>query len=143
MQTLADKVMKFCSYQERSRLEVRRKMTALKMPPAEAERLLADLVEMNFVSDERFAESFIRGKMNIKRWGKVKMRVELHQRGISDEIINQKFDEIDDEQYFANLRYLVEKWSRENPQGEKVKLIKFLLSKGYEMGDINAILNSH
>ena len=143
MQTLADKVMKFCSYQERSRLEVRRKMAALKMPPAEAERLLADLVEMNFVSDERFAESFIRGKMNIKRWGKVKMRVELHQRGISDEIINQKFDEIDDEQYFANLRYLVEKWSRENPQGETVKLIKFLLSKGYEMGDINAILNSH
>ena len=143
MQTLADKVMKFCSYQERSRLEVRRKMAALKMPPAETERLLADLVEMNFVSDERFAESFIRGKMNIKRWGKVKMRVELHQRGISDEIINQKFDEIDDEQYFANLRYLVEKWSRENPQGEKVKLIKFLLSKGYEMGDINAILNSH
>ena len=143
MQTLADKVMKFCSYQERSRLEVRRKMAALKMPPAEAERLLVDLVEMNFVSDERFAESYIRGKMNIKRWGKVKMRVELHQRGISDEIINQKFDEIDDEQYFANLRYLVEKWSRENPQGEKVKLIKFLLSKGYEMGDINAILNSH
>ena len=143
MQTLADKVMKFCSYQERSRLEVRRKMAALKMPPAEAERLLVDLVEMNFVSDERFAESFIRGKMNIKRWGKVKMRVELHQRGISDEIINQKFDEIDDEQYFANLRYLVEKWSRENPQGEKVKLIKFLLSKGYETGDINAILNSH
>lgn len=143
MQTLADKVMKFCSYQERSRLEVRRKMAALKMPPAEAERLLVDLVEMNFVSDERFAESFIRGKMNIKRWGKVKMRVELHQRGISDEIINQKFDEIDDEQYFANLSYLVEKWSRENPQGEKVKLIKFLLSKGYEMGDINAILNSH
>ncbi len=124
-------------------MEVRRKMAALKMPPAEAERLLVDLVEMNFVSDERFAESFIRGKMNIKRWGKVKMRVELHQRGISDEIINQKFDEIDDEQYFANLRYLVEKWSRENPQGEKVKLIKFLLSKGYEMGDINAILNSH
>ena len=143
MQTLADKVMKFCSYQERSRLEVRRKMAALKMPPAEAERLLADLVEMNFVSDERFAESFIRGKMNIKRWGKVKMRIELHQRGISDEIINQKFDEIDDEQYFANLRYLVEKWSRENPQGEKIKLMKFLLSKGYEMGDINAILNSH
>lgn len=143
MQTLADKVMKFCSYQERSRLEVRRKMAALKMPPAEAERLLVDLVEMNFVSDERFAESFIRGKMNIKRWGKVKMRVELHQRGIPDEIIRQKFDEIDDEQYFANLRYLVEKWSRENPQGEKVKLIKFLLSKGYEMGDINAILNSH
>lgn len=143
MQTLADKVMKFCSYQERSRLEVRRKMAALKMPPAEAERLLADLVEMNFVSDERFAESFIRGKMNIKRWGKVKMRIELHQRGIPDEIIRQKIDEIDDEQYFANLRYLVEKWSRENPQGEKIKLVKFLLSKGYEMGDINAILNSH
>ena len=58
MQTLADKVMKFCSYQERSRLEVRRKMASLKMPPAEAERLLADLVEMNFVSDERFVESF-------------------------------------------------------------------------------------
>ena len=74
MQTLADKVMKFCSYQERSRLEVRRKMAALKMPPAEAERLLADLVEMNFVSDERFAESFIRGKMNIKRWVLISIR---------------------------------------------------------------------
>lgn len=136
MLTNSDKVKKYCAFQERSRLEVRRKMASLKMSPSEADELMQELEGQGFVNDERFAECFIRGKINIKRWGRVKIRIELQQHGISSDIISQKMSEIDDNQYFENLQYLIFRWNRENPDGEKQKLFRFLMSKGYTIDEI-------
>lgn len=138
--TNADKVRKYCTYQDRSSLEVRRKMAQLLIPADEAELLMAELVEEKYVDDVRFAESFIRGKLSIKRWGRVKIKVELAQHGISSDIIRQKIGEIDADLYNENLKYLVEKWKRENPGAEREKMFRFLLSKGYEYAEINEFL---
>lgn len=97
---------------------------------------MQELEGQGFVNDERFAECFIRGKINIKRWGRVKIRIELQQHGISSDIISQKMSEIDDNQYFENLQYLIFRWNRENPDGEKQKLFRFLMSKGYTIDEI-------
>lgn len=140
MMTNGDKLRKYCSYQDRSCLEVRRKMAQLLVPAEEAENLLAELIEEKYVDDARFAESFIRGKMLIKRWGRVKIKVELAQRGVASDIIKQKIDEMDDDIYIGNLKYLVEKWNRENPGGEREKMFRFLLSKGYEYAEINSVI---
>ena len=135
--TLTDKVLKYCAFQDRSKLEVRRKMRELKMPDSEADDLMVLLEEQNYVNDERFAESFIRGKINIKRWGRIKIRIELQQRGIDSGIIYSKMKEIDNEQYLNNLQYLMERWKRENPDGERAKMFRFLMSKGYTADEIS------
>ena len=113
-------------------------MASLKMSADEAEDLMQELEEQGFVSDERFAECFIRGKINIKRWGRVKIRVELQQHGISSDIISQKLSEIDENQYLENLNYLIHRWKRENPDGESMKMFRFLMSKGYTADEIKA-----
>lgn len=136
MKTNAEKIMKYCAFQERSILEVRRKMAELKMPENEADELLQELIEMNFVNDERFAECFIRGKVNIKKWGRVKIRIELQHHGVASSIISEKMNDIDDELYFNNLRYWIERWKRENPTGEKAKMFRFLMMKGYLADEI-------
>lgn len=128
--------MKYCAFQERSCFEVRRKMAELKMSTTEADELLQQLVELNFVNDERFAECFIRGKVNIKKWGRVKIRVELQHHGISSSIISEKLTDIDSELYFNNLRYWISRWKRENPADEKAKMFRFLMMKGYTADEI-------
>lgn len=139
--TAADKIRKYCSYQDRSAWEVRRKMAQLLMSAEEAATLMEELVEEKFVDDNRFAESFIRGKMNIKRWGRVKIKVELSQHGISSDIIREKMAELNQDKYTENLHYLIQKWKDENPEGEREKLFRFLMGKGYEAGEISAALH--
>ena len=141
--TAADKIRKYCSYQDRSMREVRRKMAELLIPEEEAELLMEELIAEHYVDDARFAESFIRGKMNIKRWGRVKIRAELAMRGISAEVMNEKISEIDVDAYHANLRYLIQKWENEHPGGERDKLIRFLMGKGYEYAEIAAAMQNH
>lgn len=135
----AEKIRRYCEYQDRSELEVRRKMAQLLVPEEERDALMLQLKEDLFVDDERFTESFIRGKINQKRWGRIKIRAELQQHGIASELISCKLAEADESRYFENLRYLADKWRRENSDGEWVKLIRHLLTKGYTMEEINQI----
>ena len=135
----AEKIRRYCEYQDRSEMEVRRKMAQLLVPEGERDNLMQQLKEDQFVDDERFAESFIRGKINQKRWGRIKIRAELQQHGISADLISRKLAEADEERYFENLRYLADKWRQENLDGEWPKLIRHLLTKGYTMDEINKI----
>lgn len=130
------KIMKYCAFQERSCREVYRKLSELKVPQQEAEQILMELKEQNFVNDERFAECFVRGKVNCKRWGRVKIRAELLQRGVESSIIEEKLENIDTKQYSANIRYLSERWRQEHPAEENQKLVRFLMSKGYTYDEI-------
>ena len=141
--TTADKIRKYCSYQDRSEQEVRRKMSQLLVPHAEADELMTELLEEKFVDDNRFAENFIRGKVNIKRWGRVKIKVELLRRGISIAIVQEKMAEIDEQQYAENLHYLIQKWRSENPQAVSDKLFCFLMQKGYEPGEISSAIHKN
>lgn len=135
----AEKLRRYCEYQDRSEREVRRKMAQLLVPEEEREDLMQQLRDEQFVDEERFTESFIRGKVNQKRWGRAKLRAELMQHGIPSELITRKLAEMDEERYFENLRYLADKWRRENPEGGADKLVRHLLAKGYTMDEISTI----
>lgn len=134
-----EKIRRYCEYQDRSELEVRRKMAQLLVPEEERDNLMQQLIEERFVDDERFTESFIRGKINQKRWGRIKIRAELQQHGIAASLISRGLAEADKERYFENLHYLADKWRQENPDGEWSKLIRHLLTKGYTLDEINQI----
>lgn len=131
------KLEALCAYQERCEFELRKKMQTWKIPFDEQDRLIADLISNNFLSEERFAEAFISGKIRIKRWGKIKIRQELKQRQISDYSINKGFKEITEEEYWKNILHLAEKkWTsldrERDSYKKKTKVYRFLQSKGYE-----------
>ena len=52
------------------------------------------LIEHNFINEERFAQSFVRGKHNYKFWGKNRIVNELKFRNISSRIITIALKEI-------------------------------------------------
>lgn len=125
-----------CAYQERCSYELIKKMNTWFIDLEDQDILLSDLISNNFLNEERFAEAFASGRMRIKRWGKIKIRIELKKKMISNYSIDKALKSIDLDEYWENLTHLAErKWQLSNEKDlfkRKVKLYRFLNSKGYE-----------
>jgi regulatory protein len=128
------KLMKYCSYQERSKLEVEQKASLLGAKKNELEKLVDLLQADNFIDEKRFAESYVRGKLKVKRWGKYKIREGLRMKGVSNVLIEKQLIEIGREEYLENLEHLVDqrKLSGKLSQEELSKQYRYFLSKGYD-----------
>ena len=130
------RIQAYCSYQERCHQEVNKKLKSWGLTPKEIDFLINELIQFNFLNEERFARSFSRGRFRIKKWGKNKIRFELKKRGIYDKWINLAIEEIDEKTYFKTLIDLLEKKTEQenitNSNRRKLKIIDYLASKGYE-----------
>lgn len=126
-----------CAYQERCSFELIKKMNQWSIDREDQDRLLAELISSNFLSEERYAEAFTSGKVRIKRWGRIKIRTELKRKMISNYSIEKAFKEIDLDEYWNNLVHLTErKWEASSKEKDdykrKAKVYRYLSSKGYE-----------
>jgi len=130
------KLMQFCAYRDRSHKEVEEKLRKMNIIPAAQEQIIIQLMQDDFLNEERFARSFVRGKFRIKKWGKIKIKQELKFREISAPVIKNALTEIDQQKYNSTLYELAEKKLRllKEPDNfkKKRKLADFLLRKGYE-----------
>ena len=133
---ILSKMEYYCAYQERCYKEVEEKLFTYSVTLLEKEAILIHLIENNYINEERFAKSFVRGKHNYKNWGKVRIKNELKFRNISSKIIDNALKEIENETYIANFNTLAEKnWtSIKEKEGLKKnkKFVDFLLRRGYE-----------
>ncbi len=133
-------IRKFCAYQERSHLEVENRLKKIAIPEDWIPEFIVELIEENYLNETRFAELFVRSKVNQKKWGRIKIIKELKLKGVSQNIIKIALNEIDEEIYTQNLRDWIERkndqWSDEKEYVRRNKVIKFCMSKGYEYGEI-------
>ncbi len=133
---IQSKLEYYCAYQERCYKEVEEKLYSFAATLAEKEEILTYLIENNFINEERFAQSFVRGKHNYKFWGKNRIINELKFRNISSKIIEIALKEIPETTYLSNFHVLAEKhWSNiteRKGQKKNKKFVDFLLRKGYE-----------
>ena len=61
---LLEKMKHFCSYQERCHKEVLDKMFSLKIDAEWRDEILLDLMRDDFINEERYARSIVRGKLH-------------------------------------------------------------------------------
>lgn len=126
----------YCAYQERCYKEVEQKLYEFQLTTSERELITIYLIENNFINEERFAQSFVRGKHNYKFWGKNRITNELKFRNISSRLITIALKELPEATYISNFHTLAEKnWeSIKESKGQKKnkKFVDFLLRKGYE-----------
>lgn len=136
------KLMKYCSYQERSKLEVTQKALHLGLKKNELEQLVEKLIADNFINEKRFVSSYVRGKLNIKKWGKYKIREGLRAKGVSETEIQDQLSRIDQSQFKENLIELVEQRKLAKPLGQEElsKHYRYFMSRGYESGLIMEVL---
>lgn len=135
---ILQKAASYCAYQERTQDEVKQRLKKWNVWGDEADEIIAELISLNYLSEERFAKTYAGGKFRIKNWGRMKIRQELNRRGLSTYSIEKGMGEIGDADYVAGLRELLSKKrnllakTETDPFKLKQKLARFALGKGYE-----------
>ena len=131
-----DKMAKYCAYQERCVKDVRDKLKTFDLPQTEKDKILDYLLDNRFVNDERFAKSFVRGKVNQSGWGLNKIRFHLVQKGIAKELIDEALGQTDEEVYRQRLIDILKTKAKtvkaENDFEKKRKLAAYAMQKGFE-----------
>ena len=91
------KIQRYCAYQVRCHQEVRTRLLDMGVYADWLEEIIVQLIEENFLNEERFARSFARGKFRIKQWGRNRIRQELKKRNISAYCIRMAMEEIEEQ----------------------------------------------
>ncbi len=142
------KAKHYCAYQERSHAEVKEKLYSMGLRKAEVETILSQLIEEDYLNEERFAKMFAGGKFRMKHWGRVKIKYELKHRHVSEYNTRKAMKEINEEDYVSAFNKLFDEKllslkSEKNVPTRKKKLMDYLLQKGYErdmiVGKINEL----
>lgn len=133
---IKQKLVNYCVYQDRCHAEVEQKMRDFLLIPEAKDEIFLYLIKENYLNEERFTRSYIRGKFYIKSWGRNKIRQNLKFKGISEKLILKCFNEIDENDYNKAIAKIWENYY-EKQKGlkeyqKKSKTIKYLMSRGFE-----------
>lgn len=141
---IKQKLVNYCVYQDRCHYEVEQKMREFLLIDEAKEDIMLYLLKENFLNEERFTRSYIRGKFYIKRWGKTKIKINLKQKQVPEKLIYKCFEEIDENDYDQTIRKIFDDYySKQTGLKEyqrKSKTIKYLMNRGFEYERINDIL---
>ena len=131
-----DKMAKYCAYQERCVKDVRDKLKTFDISQENRDKILEYLLDNRFANDERFAKSFVRGKINQSGWGLNKIRFHLAQKGIDKDIIDEALGQTDEEVYRQRLIDILNTKAKtvkaENDFEKKRKLAAYAMQKGFD-----------
>ena len=131
-----ERLKNYCALQDRCQWDVTQKMKEWGLLEMTQNHILEILIQEKYVDEERFAQSFCRGKFIIKKWGKVKITNELKKKKISDICIKKGLEEIELTEYDLLLENLLTKKNDtlrdKNHFTRKSKLARFLIQRGFE-----------
>jgi regulatory protein len=131
-----DKMAKYCAYQERCEKDVLDKLKTYDLSEFDRREIYKYLCVNRFVSNERFAKAFVRGKINQSGWGVNKIRFHLMQKGIDKAVIDEALQAYDEEAYRQRLIEVLQSKAKTvkaaNDFEKKRKLAAFAMQRGFE-----------
>lgn len=124
--------MNLLARRDHSASELKRKLAARGVEPAEIDAALGQLTEDGLLSDERFATSYARQR-SARGYGPRRVAEELRQRGLSSEEVNSAIctDEIDWYE-IANEVWRKKFGTPARDAKEKSKQIRFMQYRGFD-----------
>ncbi len=134
-----------CAQAEHCQWEMLEKMRRWELPEEEQARVMQRLVSERYVDDERYARAFVKDKVRYNKWGRRKVEQALWQKHIDDDIRQRVLDEIDDDEYLAVLKPLLQQKRRStkaaNDYELNQKLVRFAVSRGFTFDIIRQCLD--
>ena len=141
---LYEKLCHFCEYAERCKYDVNKKCYALKIPKDQVPEYIEQLEKSGFLNETRYIKSFINSHFTKKKWGAAKIKAALGSKGIRDSQYKDLIKDIDQDDYYATALKLAEKKTTtiksKSPQDHRMKLMRFLMSKGFESAVIGKVM---
>lgn len=133
-----------CAQAEHCQWEMLEKMRRWELQEEEQARVMQRLVSERYVDDERYARAFVKDKVRYNKWGRRKVEQALWQKHIDDDIRQRVLDEVDDSEYLAVLKPLLQQKRRStkaaNDYELNQKLVRFAVSRGFTFDIIRQCL---
>ncbi len=144
---LLSKMENFCSYQERCIQDVQLKLKKWNVQPEVINKIINDLINEDFINEERFAKIYAGSKLRINNWGRNKIIYELKKRNIPDIYIQMGLNDIDDDEYLIALKEIISRkdntLKEEDVFKRKQKLAAYAISKGFTPNLVWKVIGEH
>lgn len=137
------KAMDYLARREHGRAELLEKVTRFGFDADVADDAVAQLVEDGLQSDVRFAEAFVRSRINQGK-GPAKIRVDLREKGVNDGVTEDGIREAEQDWHALAVEVRLKKFGAERPVDfkEKARQMRFLQSRGFEPDQIQAAVSA-
>ena len=136
-----------CAKREQCTFELRLKLRRSKFTNAEIDKIIADLVEKNFVNDLRFAKAFVSDSLRFSRWGERKIVAALKSKRIPDAYIREAMETISPEVVESNLLALLYNKAKTIPDAftyeGRTKLFRYAVSRGYTPSLVSKVIQEN
>ena len=105
---------------------------------------MAQLVDDGLQSDARFAEAFVRSRINQGK-GPVRIRADLRERGLAGSAIDLALEEADENWYALARDVRLKKFGPDAPSAfrDKAKQMRFLQSRGFDTDQIQHAVSAN
>lgn len=142
-----NRVLRFLSYRPRSEKEItdflRRKSARGRVDPLIVKKILKKLKELKFIDDKEFAKWWVEQRTGSKPRGWRVIKMELKQKGISDELITNYKLLITDEKELAKkaIEKIFVKYRQLPREKAYQKLSQFLARRGFDWETIKEVID--
>lgn len=134
-QQALESLMRLCARAERSSGDAMRLMATWQVPQQEREGVLQRLKADRFIDDRRYAEAFVREKINLSAWGEYKILAALRRKGIDENTVREAMSLYMRTDTTERLEERLQRKARtvryDTPYQLRTKLLRYGASLGY------------
>jgi regulatory protein len=137
----------YLAYKPRTEQEVRRKLRKKDISPAVIDDVIARLYELDYLDDEAYARDYAHNRFSSKKYGPVRIRRELEERGVDRHLAEAAVDAVfaDEDATAAAWTHAEKRWPRlegeDDPRRRRQKMYRYLRRRGFTSDTIRPILD--
>ena len=136
--------LKLITFRDRTQKELREKLIQKGYSENAVEDVIAFLEEYGYINDFKYAQHFINDSVNLKKWGKIRIRSELLKRGVRREvfekILEEAFEDGVGDVLLSQMQTRFKNSDLANIK-ERTRIFNFFLRRGYSADEIKGALN--
>jgi len=144
MISIRDYALYLIEFKDRTEKEIRDKFKEKGYEENCIEDEIEFLKSYGYIDDKRYAEHFTHDAINLKKWGKMRIRTELLRKGVDreivDNVIEDAFFELDDDIILSQMQLRFKNSDFSNIK-ERTRIFNFFMRRGFSSEEIKGAMN--
>lgn len=144
MISIRDYALYLIEFKDRTEKELRDKFREKGYDENDTEDEIEFLKNYGYINDKRYAEHFTHDAINIKKWGKMRIRTELLRKGVDretiDNIIEDAFFEVENDLVLTQMQTRFKNSDFSNIK-ERTRIFNFFMRRGFSPDEIKGAMN--
>ena len=144
MISIRDYALYLIEFKDRTEKELRDKFKEKGYDENDTEDEIEFLKNYGYIDDKRYAEHFTHDAINIKKWGKIRIRTELLRKGIDRETIDNTIEDaflgVEDDLVLTQMQTRFKNSDFSNIK-ERTRIFNFFMRRGFSPDEIKGAMN--